>query len=164
MDPFLHWIRETPLGSAMREIPDLFPACETAHFIGLSLLLGAMIVVDLRILGLFRQTSYASVLKLLPLAILGFVINLLSGIAFIACNPFLYFTNNAFYLKLLVILLGGVNALWFTLAEHRVIAGLPNDASAPLPAKIMAGASLTMWLLVILLGRLLPTFASTGGG
>jgi hypothetical protein len=164
MDPFLRWIRDTPLGSAMRETPDLFPACEMAHFIGLSLLLGVMIVVDLRILGVFRQTSYASVLKLLPFAVLGFVVNLVSGICFIACNPFLYFTNNAFYLKLVVIALGGLNAIWFTLVEHRQIAALPASASAPVAAKVMAGASLGMWLLVILLGRLLPTFASAGGG
>jgi hypothetical protein len=164
MDPILHWAHATPLGAAMREIPDLFPACETAHFIGLSFLLGVMIVVDLRILGVFKQASYGAVLKLLPLAVPGFAINLASGIAFITCNPFLYFTNNAFYLKLFVILLGGLNALWFTFAEHRVIVGLPNDAPAPTLAKIMAGASFAMWLLVIVLGRLLPTFASTGGG
>lgn len=164
MDPFLHWIRETPLGEAMRETPGLFPAGEMAHFIGLSLLIGVMTVVDLRILGVFRQTSYASVLKLLPLAVLGFTVNLISGIAFIAANPFLYSSNPAFLLKLIVILLGGLNAVWFTFAEHRQIAGLPSDALAPLPARIMAGASLAMWVLVILLGRLLPTFAYTGGG
>jgi hypothetical protein len=164
MDPFLRWIRDTPLGDAMRETPGLFPASEMAHFIGLSLLLGVMIVVDLRILGVFRSAPYAAVLKLLPLAILGFAINLVSGILFIACNPFLYFTNPAFFVKLAVILLGGLNALWFTLAEHRQIAGLPSDAIAPLPARIMAGASLGMWILVIVLGRLLPTFAPAGGG
>ena len=164
MDPFLTWIRATPLGEAMRETPGLFPASEMAHFIGLSLLLGVMIVVDLRILGVFRQTSYASVLKLLPLAVVGFVINLVSGVFFIAANPFLYSTNPAFYVKLVVILLGGLNALWFTFAEHRQIAGLPSDAMAPLPARVMAGASLGMWVLVILLGRLLPTFAAVAGG
>lgn len=164
MDPFLNWIRATPIGEAMREMPGLFPATEMAHFIGLSLLLGVMIVVDLRILGVFRQTSYASVLKLLPLAVLGFTINLVSGVFFIAANPFLYSTNPAFFVKLVVVLLGGLNALWFTLAEHRQIAGLPSDAAAPLPARLMAGASLGMWVLVILLGRLLPTFAYTGGG
>jgi len=160
----LDWLRNTPLGHAMREIPDAFPASETAHFIGLSLLLGVMIVVDLRIMGLFKQASYESVLKLLPLAVAGFTVNLITGILFIACNPYLYFTNPAFYLKLLVIALGGLNALWFTFAEHRQIAGLPNDAPAPTLAKVMAGGSLGLWLLVILLGRLLPTFASTGGG
>jgi hypothetical protein len=164
MDPFLNWMRETPIGEAMRETPGLFPASEMAHFIGLSLLIGVMAVVDLRILGVFRQASYASVMKLLPLAVLGFAINVVSGVFFIAANPHLYSTNPAFYVKLVVILLGGLNALWFTFAEHRQLAGLPSDAAAPLPARIMAGASLAMWILVILLGRLLPTFAYTGGG
>ncbi len=67
-------------------------------------------------------------------------------------------------MKLGVIGLGGLNALWFTFAEHRQIAGLPVDASAPALARVMAGASLGMWILVILLGRLLPTFAPVAGG
>jgi len=164
MDPLLRWIRETPVGVAMRETPGIFPATEMAHFIGLSLLIGVMIVVDLRILGVFKQTSYASVLKLLPLAVAGFTINLISGVLFIACNPFLYFTNPAFFVKLFVIGLGGLNALWFTFAEHRQIAGLTNDVAPPLLARVMAGASLGMWLIVIMLGRLLPTFAPVAGG
>ena len=164
MDPILHWLRETPLGDAVRNMPGLFPATEMAHFIGLSLLIGVMLVVDLRILGAFRQTSYNSVLKLLPLAVLGFAINLISGVFFIAGNPYLYFTNPAFFVKLGVIALGGLNALWFTFAEHRQIAGLGNDATAPLLARVMAGASLAMWIAVILLGRLLPTFAPIAGG
>lgn len=164
MDPLIRWIRDTPLGAAMRDSPDLFPACEMAHFMGLSLLMGVMIVVDLRILGVFKQTTYASVLKLLPLAVLGFAVNLISGICFIATNPFLYFTNPAFYVKLMLILLGGLNALWFTFAEHKLIAGLPSDATAPMPARVMAIASLVMWTLVLLAGRLLPTFAPVAGG
>ncbi|RYG28713.1 MAG: hypothetical protein EON93_18060, partial [Burkholderiales bacterium] len=64
MDPLLRWLRDTPLGEFMRETPGMFPATEMAHFIGLSLLMGVMIVVDLRLLGMFRQTSYESVLKL----------------------------------------------------------------------------------------------------
>ncbi len=164
MDPLLRWLRDSPLGVVMRETPDAFSTCEMAHFIGLSLLMGVMIVVDLRILGVFRQTSYSSALKLLPLAVLGFVINLVSGVCFIATNPFLYFTNPAFYVKLVLIALGGLNALWFTFAEHKQIAGLPPEATAPALARIMAAASLVMWLVVLLAGRLLPTFAPVAGG
>lgn len=164
MDPMLDWIRATPIGVAVRETPGLFPASEMAHFIGLSLLIGVMLVVDLRILGVFRQASYASVLKLLPLAVIGFAINLISGILFICGNPYLYFTNPAFWLKLAFIMLGGLNALWFTFAEHKLIAGLPTDAAAPQLARIMAAASLGMWIMVLLLGRLLPTFAPVAGG
>jgi len=164
MDPLLRWIRDTPLGHFMRETGNAFPVAEMSHFIGLSLLMGVMIVVDLRLLGVFKQASYSSVLKLLPLAIVGFAINLISGICFIATNPFLYFTNPAFFVKLALIGLGGLNAIWFTFAEHKLIAGLPSEAAAPLPARIMAVASLVMWALVLLAGRLLPTFAPVAGG
>jgi hypothetical protein len=163
-DDLIRWIRDTPLGHFMRETDNAFPVAEMSHFIGLSLLMGVMVVVDLRVLGVFRQTSYSSVLKLLPLAILGFAINLISGVCFIATNPFLYFTNPAFFWKLGFILLGGLNALWFTFAEYRQVAGLPTDAVAPMPARIMAATSLGMWTLVLLLGRLLPTFAPVAGG
>lgn len=164
MDDLLRWIRETPLGHMVRDVPDFFPVCESLHFVGLSLLMGAMLVIDLRILGLFRQMSYEAALKLIPVAILGFVINLATGICFIAANPFLYLTNPAFYLKLTLIALGGLNALWFTFAEHRLIAGLPNDAAAPPLARVMAAGSLLMWTGVLLAGRLLPTFAPVAGG
>jgi hypothetical protein len=164
MDPFLEWMRESPIGVAMRETPGMFPATEMAHFIGLSLLFGAMIVVDLRILGAFRQASYRSVFKLLPFAIAGFAINLVSGVFFILCNPVLYLTNPAFFAKLGVIALAGINALWFTFMENRQIVALPSEGTAPAHARIMAAGSLGMWLLVILLGRLLPTFAPVAGG
>ncbi len=71
MDPLLRWIRDTPLGHFMRETGNAFPVAEMSHFIGLSLLMGVMIVVDLRLLGVFKQASYSAVLKLLPLAVVG---------------------------------------------------------------------------------------------
>jgi hypothetical protein len=126
--------------------------------------MGAMIVIDLRILGVLKKVPYAAAFKLIPVALVGFGINLISGICFICTNPALYFTNYAFFVKMIVILLGGLNALWFTLAEERKLAGMPAEATAPMGARIMAGASLTMWVMVILLGRLLPTFANTAGG
>ncbi len=157
-------MRESPIGEAMRSSAGLFPACETAHFIGLSLLLGAMIAIDLRVLGFFRTTSYSSVLKLIPLAILGFAINLVSGACLIAANPELYFTNPAFYWKMALILVAGLNAAWFTVAEHSVIANLSAEDPAPAGARMMAATSLGVWVLVLLLGRLLPTFAPVAGG
>lgn len=164
MDTTLSWLRDSALGQAMRESPDLFPTCETFHFIGLSLLIGAMLAVDLRIMGWFSQTSYRSVLMLLPLAIVGFVINLVTGICFIASNPELYFTNPAFNLKLVLIAVAGANALWFTFAEHRKISDLDAAEPAPALARYMAGGSLAIWMLVLILGRMLPTFAPIGGG
>jgi hypothetical protein len=164
LDPFGKWLEATPLGVYMRGNPDAFPTAEMLHFVGLTLLFGAMLIVDLRMIGVFRQASYGSVLKLLPFAVLGFVINLATGLAFIATNHAIYTTNPAFYWKLGAVLLGGLNALWFTFAEHRQIAGLPKEASVPMPAKLMAGLSLALWLSVLIAGRLLPVFADVGGG
>ena len=157
-------IHDTPLGELMRSVPDLFPICETLHFVGLSLLVGAMLIVDLRIAGHLKQIEYAAVLKLLPVAIVGFLINLGTGVCFIATNPGLYWTNPAFAWKMAAIVAGGLNAAWFMIAEQNVLIALPIDGKAPLSARTMAIASMVIWVLVILLGRLLPTFAEAGGG
>ncbi len=157
-------LRSSFVGVFMRDNPDLFPAMEMAHFVGLSILMGAMIVIDLRILGALTNVSYRASFKLIPVAIAGFLINLISGVAFICTNPALYLTNWAFWLKMGLVVLGGLNALWFTFAEHGKLSALPDDARAPAVARFMAFASLLFWVLVLLLGRLLPTFASVAGG
>ena len=90
MDPLLRWIRDTPLGHFMRETGNAFPVAEMSHFIGLSLLMGVMIVVDLRLLGVFKQASYSAVLKLLPLAVVGLPgrapYNIGSAVAIFGCS------------------------------------------------------------------------------
>lgn len=157
-------LSQSPLGAAMRDVPSLFPTMEIVHFVGLSLLLGGMLVVDLRILGLFRTIPYADAFKLLRLAIVGFALSALSGVAFLASNPDLYTTNVAFYLKMALVALAGLNALWFTLSHSRAVSELAPNQRAPAPARAIAAASLALWTAVIVLGRLLPTFAAVGGG
>lgn len=158
---FLHhsWI-----GEMVRAIPDMFPVCEALHFVGLSLLLGALLVVDLRVIGVIRGVSYASVLNLVWGAIAGFALTLGTGIVFLANNPSLYEANPAFNLKLIIIAVAGVNALWFEAYAHKRLAALPTEAVAPWSLRWPALVSLTIWLTVILLGRLMPTFAAVGGG
>lgn len=160
----LHVLSRTWLGTVMRETPALFPSMEITHFVGLSLLMGALLVIDLRVLGAFKAISYAEALKLAPLATIGFTLNALSGVAFIATNPDLYSTNRAFWVKMALVVVAGVNALWFTLAQSHTVSSLAPEQPAPVTAKLMAGASLFLWTGVILLGRLLPTFAGVGGG
>jgi hypothetical protein len=154
----LHWIKELPLGVAVRNSTWLFAAGETFHFIGLSLLVGGLLVIDLRLLGFIRRVPVRAALAFLPFVILGFAINLATGIEFFVSDPFMYWPNPAFKLKMFVILLAGLNALVFTVMEHRHALVLGDDESASTFTKVTAGLSLTLWLIVILLGRLLPTF------
>src|SRR5262245_38620505 len=154
----LHWIRDTGLGAAVRQSRWMFATGEIFHFVGLSLLVGGILIVDLRLLGFLRQIPVRAALSFLPFAIVGFLINLATGILFFTADPQMYWPNPAFKLKMAFILLAGLNALVFTVMVHRQVINLGPDESAGTLAKTTAGLSLSFWLVVILLGRLLPTF------
>lgn len=147
-------------GQLMANVPWLFSAFETVHFIGLSLLIGALLFVDLRMLGLFKAMPIRTALKMVPLAIVGFALNLVSGLGFFCNNPHGYWSNPMFKLKLLFIGIAGLNAAWFTLVEQRKLLAVPEGAGEYMhwSVKFTAGLSLFAWFLVILAGRLLPSF------
>jgi hypothetical protein len=154
----LHWIKDMPLGAAVRESRWLFAMGETLHFIGLCLMVGGLMIVDMRLLGYIRRIPMRAALAFLPFVILGFLINLSTGIEFFMTDPFMYWPNPAFKLKMFLILLAGLNALLFTVMEHRRVLVMKDDAEAGTFTKVTAGLSLALWFCVILLGRLLPTF------
>jgi hypothetical protein len=154
----LHWIRDTSLGAAVRQSRWMFAAGETFHFIGLSMLVGGILIVDLSLLGFIRKIPVRAALAFLPFAIVGFLINLLTGIVFFAADPYMYWPNPAFRLKMFFILLAGLNAIVFTVMEHRNALTLGADQSTGTLTRVTAGLSLSLWLAVLLLGRLLPAF------
>ncbi|MBT7952788.1 MAG: hypothetical protein HN764_14265, partial [Gammaproteobacteria bacterium] len=83
MTEILFWIETSALGQLMRNSDWLFPTAEILHFVGLSLLIGPLMVVDLRLVGYLRNISFEAVYKLLPLSMVGFGINMLTGVLFI---------------------------------------------------------------------------------
>lgn len=134
----------------------VFPSMETAHFIGLSLLFGALLIVDGRVLGLCKFVNMAESMKFIPVAIIGFAINLISGYVFLSSDPDSYLYNLGFQWKMILIAIAGVNALWFWLGEHEELKKLADGADAPFRAKVIALASLVLWVGVIILGRMIP--------
>ena len=154
----LHWIKELPLGAAVRESRWMFAAGETFHFFGLCLLVGGLLIVDLRLLGFIRRVPMRAALAFLPFAIVGFLINLVTGIEFFVTDPFMYWPSPAFKLKMFLIVLAGLNALVFTVMERRHMLVLADDENTGAYVKATAGISLSLWLAVLLLGRLLPAF------
>jgi hypothetical protein len=156
--PILSWIHDTWLGDYTRANSWLFTLGLVLHFIGLCTLLGGMLVIDLRVIGVAKRMPIGGALSLLPLAIAGFVINLLTGIMFFCFDPFGYWANPAFKLKMLLVLVAGINALVFTVTSHRRLdtTGPGYDASTSL--KLSAGLSLVLWFGVILFGRLIVAF------
>jgi hypothetical protein len=160
--PILVAFRDSWFGQLMVAVPWLHSAFETIHFFGLSLMIGALLFVDLRVLGMFRAVDYRTVHRLVPLALLGFALNLITGLGFF-CNDPTWWYNPMFKLKMLFIAVAGANALEFTFVEQPKILALPDGADEHfgLRIKISAALSLVLWILVILAGRLLPIFASS---
>jgi len=158
MNAFLQFAHDTSLGEFTRQNSWLFTLGLVLHFIGLCLLMGGMLAIDLRILGLIKRVPIGAVLALLPVAIVGFVLNLLTGIMFFCFDSFGYWSNPAFKLKMGLVLLAGLNALWFTLAAHRRLAATPSGFDTNAITKVSAAASLFIWFSVIFFGRMIVAF------
>jgi hypothetical protein len=129
------------------------------HFVGMSLVVGIIGTMDLRILGLFKSIPMAALRPLVPWALAGFVGNLVTGIFFVAGKtpgPSYYTDNLSFRLKMLFVVLAFANLAIFQLSglEERVYA-TPAGGSAPAAAKAVAAFSLVAWVLVIFFGRIM---------
>lgn len=157
LDPqLLQAIHDSGLGRTVRDISWMFAALETAHFMGLCLLIGAMTLVDLRLLGVLRGGRLSAVLGYTHVAVLGFAINLASGVGFFASNPGNYDQNPLFWAKMSLVALAGCNVGWFELVERRKLLALPDGAAAGPDTRVVAALSLLLWASIIILGRLLP--------
>jgi hypothetical protein len=138
----------------------VWPVCEILHFFGMALLIGTVGLVDLRILGGVKGLPIRALEKLVPFGIAGFVINVITGIIFVSGNvdgdPIYYLVNTAFQVKMILILIGGINVLLFyVLGIAREADAVGPSGSASGKAKIVAGTSLVIWFGVILFGRLI---------
>jgi hypothetical protein len=149
----LAWIEGSWLGVTLRDFAWAFPAAEILHFTGLCLLVGALIVIDLRLLGFSRGLPASAIDDLLPLAWIGFSINLVTGFLFFVAAPFFYYPNGPLRIKLVLILFAGANALWFQHALRDEVNQLEAGDEASVRVKVSAGASLALWTGVILFGR-----------
>ena len=149
-------INEWVLGSTWA-----WPIMEILHFVGLSLLLGSLLVIDLRLAGFFRQINIAATHRLLPFTFLGFSINLVTGFLFLMGDPARYTANIGFRWKMVLVLVAGLNALWFWIRINPVMKSWEAHADTPAVAKVIAWVSLGTWFAVLLLGRLIP-YIGTG--
>ena len=148
------WLSTTSIATFVNTTSWAWPATETLHFIGLCLLLGVVLAVNLRMLGVMKNVSFAALHKLLPWGILGFGINVFTGILFFLTIPEQYTQNRALQWKMLLILVAAADILYFTMFEE-AWAVRPGD-DAPFKAKIIAALTIFLWVGVIYLGRMMP--------
>jgi hypothetical protein len=157
MDTFLFHFKTATAFYLVDHYHWMWPLCETLHFFGMALLIGPVGMLDLRMLGVARGLPVAPIQRLIPWAVFGFFLNLATGLLFVSAAPGNYNTSITFRLKILFILLAGLNVLVFYVSGlARGVDALGPGDDAPRSAKLIAGISLFLWVGVMFWGRMLP--------
>ena len=141
------------VGDYVRDTPWTWIAAETLHFIGLTLIMGVVLLLNLRMLGMMRQLSFAALDRMLPWAMLGFALNTFTGMLFYAAAFGQYAENPAFYWKLIFVVLAAANTLYFTF--DRTWTQAPGS-EAPGLSKAAAVSAMVLWVGVMYWGSMLP--------
>ena len=156
IDAFVEWLRATSLSQTIVFSIWIWPACETIHFIGLTLVIGVVGFFDVRLMGFFRRIPVSAVRDLMPLAVTGFLLNLTTGLVFLIGHPEQYAHNVAWWWKVGFLGLAGLNAAIFTVAVGPRTDDLGDGEDTPLAAKLIGAVSLISWMGVLYCGRMLP--------
>jgi hypothetical protein len=130
-----------------------WPAAETIHFLGLSLSIGMLLAINLRLLGVMPQVAFADMHRLLPWAMLGFGANLITGMLFFVGQPGQYVDSAPFHWKVIFLLIAGANFLYLTVFKQ---AWETDGSDSRFADKVMAVSSIAAWLIVLVAGRMLP--------
>jgi hypothetical protein len=150
-------IEGSVLATALRGSTWVYPLVNTGHVIGIALLFGAIVPVDLRLIGAWRDVPLAQFLRVLvPVSAAGLVLAAVFGLLLFAANARDYVASGFFQAKMAMLALGIANALTFHALRRRHV---PEDPGHDIPLQRSVGAtSLAVWLAVIVLGRLIGYF------
>jgi hypothetical protein len=149
------WIEQTSVAAGVRESLWLFPAIETVHLFGIILLVGSTVALDLRLLGFALREQAVSKLasRLLPWVWIGFAVQVVTGSLLFASEATKCYGNPAFRIKMLLLVLAGVNALVFYVTPFRKVATWDNASTPPVGARLAGVLSILLWLGIVAAGR-----------
>ncbi len=145
---FFVWLGDTAVGRYLNQSTAAFAATESLHIIALSLLGSVVLITHLAALGLVLKplAPVTIVRNLQPLAHVGLVLVVISGLLLVAAGPFKYYTNPLFPVKLVLLAAALVSHHW--LARR-----LCRDAPSGAAVRTLAVASLLLWTGVVITGR-----------
>ena len=155
-DALLGALEAGSLASAMRDSLWLFPLVETVHIIGFSILVGAVVMFDLRVLGISKRLSVRLLARhLLPWSAGALFVIVPTGLLMFASEASDLVGNRAFVVKMSLLMLAGANAAAFHLGAFRNAELWDQNIPAPAGAKLHAIASMLIWAGVITCGRMI---------
>ena len=155
LQEFISYFENSGLAENVRENDVLFPLIESVHVLSVCLVVGSILVVDLRLLGLasVRRPVGRVLSGILPLTWSVFAIAVGSGSLLFISNATKYLGNGYFVAKILLICVAGLNMAVFHRISARDLPRWENETAPPLPARLAGGLSILLWVSVVTCGR-----------
>ncbi|MBS0581666.1 MAG: hypothetical protein JSS42_01030 [Proteobacteria bacterium] len=149
------FLEGTGIADSIRENDNLFPLIESMHVLAISLVVGSIFAVDLRLLGLAWIARPVSRVThgILPLTWAAFVVAVGSGGLLFISNATKYLANDYFVAKMILIAIAGVNMLGFHFIGARDQSAWDNSARPPFKVRFAGGLSILLWISVVICGR-----------
>jgi hypothetical protein len=153
----LEWLQGTGVAVQIRDGLYTFPVLESIHVVGLALVFGTILILDLRLLGVASTNRAVSRLlgDLLKWTWAAFAITAATGVLMFSTNAVVYFHNTFFRAKMILLVLSAVNMLVFELTARKTLSRWDTSPSTPTAAKVVATLSLLIWVGVIVTGRVI---------
>jgi uncharacterized membrane protein len=141
--PFFQWCESTALGTAIRMSPWAFAVIESVHLLGLAVIGGAVLLVDLRMLGfgLTNQRIAELARAVFPWLVGSLVVMLLTGVGLFLSEPLKCYDSRAFWVKMISLGL----AMLFTFSIRRTVTRADETRVRPIWFKLVALVSLALW-------------------
>jgi hypothetical protein len=151
------WIEATRIGVYVREDLWAFPVLIAVHMLGLTLSVGTLLWFDLRLMGFGVRNCSVSRLyrRLMPLMLPSFLVMTISGVMIFVGFATLAYENTYFRIKLIALIVAGLNAMIFHLVTEKRIAQWDEQRVLPFSARVAGFVSILAWLTVILAGRMI---------
>jgi hypothetical protein len=150
-----HWLQNTAFATGIRQSDLLFPLIEGSHILALSISVGLVIMLDLRLLQLaFTGERVSRVMhQVMPWALPGFAVMFVTGILLFIAQAEKVYTNTFFRCKILFLVIAGLNALYYQMKFYPKMPEWDLGPKIPSGAKLTALVSLVLWAAIIALGR-----------
>lgn len=155
MGAFFEWLSNTGLATAVRESEMLFPWTESLHVLALTIVVGSIAIVDLRLLGIASGKRPISKLMkdVLPITWVSFVGALITGLVMFISQATTYAENFFFQIKIVLLVLVGINVLVFHGMTVRSVAQWDTAGKVPVSARVAGATSLLLWTGIVVFGR-----------
>jgi len=151
---FIAWIEETWLGEVVRASAYGYPLMITLHSLGLAVMVGLSVILSLRVFGFFSTIPYSSLERLLKIAWIGFIINLISGFSLYVANATGLIVDPYFLIKMGMVILGAILVGTMQSMINTAFA-TGSQEMANMNLKIVAGAVIFCWTAAMVTGRLI---------